>query len=395
MVHTPPLVPKPPAELSAHAPHNSSTSHLDLYFSGEVFHSPPTSDSDSESSNDSEATLDNAEVPLQFGHPLQRMFRVGSRDDDRPFFQGSLSRDSSSSFASNSSWSSTSSVSYDIDYEKLLDKLLKDNPSFDSQSPTMLLVKPSSPGLRDSLMIKCLPRASSELYILLELNHKELRTDPWNPVPHLRCAVERGDNVYLCMERLNPYDQPPFKTVANYIDFFRQMLEGLTFLHELKIANMTFQDPSCYMVDLSSAPSTCESPDEFDRTTYPVRYYFTNLSHAKKFDTPNAPAFRHDVQDCGVMVDLFALFAPRTDSAVDVAQVPRIEPKLKSLVKAMALGGFGADESRKLFEALCKSFESSTLDTRVLAPEQPVRCNTTLSIPKRSVPREVPPCMST
>jgi hypothetical protein len=74
-------------------------------------------------------------------------------------------------------------------------------------------------------MIKCLPRTSTELLILLELNNKESRHDPWNPAPHIICAVERGDNVFLCMERLMEYNQPPFRTVANYIDFFRQVLE--------------------------------------------------------------------------------------------------------------------------------------------------------------------------
>ncbi|KAG5634872.1 hypothetical protein H0H81_000461 [Sphagnurus paluster] len=234
-------------------------------------------------------------------------------------------------------------------------------------------------------MIKCLPRSSQELRIILELNHKELRSDPWNPIPHLRCAVERGNDVYLCMERLNPYDQPPFKTIANYVDFFRQTLEGLTFLHELKIANMSFQDSSCYMVDLGSAPSTCASPYEFDRSIYPVRYYFTNLSNAIKYDPTSASSaavFKHDVQDCGVMIERL-LF-----------HVPDIEPKLKSLVKAMALGGFGADESRKLFEALCKSFESSTFDTPTTLLDPRMRSTATLSLPKRSS-RGIPPCMST
>ncbi|KAG5634873.1 hypothetical protein H0H81_000462, partial [Sphagnurus paluster] len=115
MEHEPPSV---PPGLSS-GPNNTSTSHLDLYFGGEVFHSPHTSDStsgsgsDSSDSNDSEATLEDTEV-FQFGHPLQRMFRVGSSDDDSQSFSESLSRSSTSSFASNSSWSSTSSVTYDM-----------------------------------------------------------------------------------------------------------------------------------------------------------------------------------------------------------------------------------------------------------------------------------------
>ncbi|KAG6868016.1 hypothetical protein C0993_008358 [Termitomyces sp. T159_Od127] len=180
-------------------------------------------DSDSESES-SQATLEDSEVYAQFGYPLQRMERVGTTNGEG-LFEGTLSRGSTSSFASCSSWSSSSSISYDMDYEKLIDDILEENPKFNANFFDMVLVEPSSPQLRDSLMLKCLPRASTELYLSLELNHKELRSDPWNPIPHLRCAVERDNNVYLCMELLNPFDQPPFKTVSNYIDFFRQVLE--------------------------------------------------------------------------------------------------------------------------------------------------------------------------
>lgn len=87
------------------------------------------------------------------------------------------------------------------------------------------MVEPSTETSTDSVMIKYLPRTSSELFLLLELNHREVRADPWNPVPHILCAVERGDRVFLCMQRLVEYDQPPLKTIANYIDLFRQLLE--------------------------------------------------------------------------------------------------------------------------------------------------------------------------
>jgi hypothetical protein len=46
-------------------------------------------------------------------------------------------------------------------------------------------------------------------------------------------------------------------------------------------------------------------------------------------------------------------------------KVPRVGPKLKSLVNAMTSGAFGADDARKLFEALCKSLEASVFDMPV------------------------------
>jgi hypothetical protein len=83
----------------------------------------------------------------------------------------------------------------------------------------------SNGSLAQRLLIKCLPRSSKELLVLLEINHPELRQDPWNAAPHILCAVERDEDVYLCMDPLVEFDQPPMRTVANYIDFFRQILE--------------------------------------------------------------------------------------------------------------------------------------------------------------------------
>lgn len=195
-------------------------------------------------------------------------------------------------------------------------------------------------------MVKCLERSSTELLILLELNRPELRKDPWNAAPHILEAVEKGELVYLCMQRLLEYNQPPLLTVAHYIDFFRQVLEvfllddahphfsrtaqGLVFLHEQRIAGLNCSNTSSFMVDLSSAPqapaprgddheiSSGDMAARFDRFSYPVRYYFMSFSKASRVQeeilhpsSPPAPPlgesarvacpFQRDVQDCGAM----------------------------------------------------------------------------------------------
>lgn len=76
-----------------------------------------------------------------------------------------------------------------------------------------------------SIMVKRLHRTSPELVLLLEINHPESREDPWNAAPRILHAVERGDFVFLCMQRFSAYNKPPLVTVAHYIDFFRQVLE--------------------------------------------------------------------------------------------------------------------------------------------------------------------------
>jgi hypothetical protein len=88
-------------------------------------------------------------------------------------------------------------------------------------------------------------------------------------------------------------------------------------MHELSIARLSFQD--C-MVDLSSAPSSCSSPAEFDRTRYPVKYYFTDFSLAEKFggsDTRSSESlFRRDVQDCALKIDQWLTHVSSTTLSV-------------------------------------------------------------------------------
>lgn len=77
-------------------------------------------------------------------------------------------------------------------------------------------------------MIKCFPSNSLELSLIGEANEESWRRDPWNPVPHILHEASRDGIVILGMERLMKYNEPPLLSVANYIDFFRQILEVST-----------------------------------------------------------------------------------------------------------------------------------------------------------------------
>jgi hypothetical protein len=108
-----------------------------------------------------------------------------------------------------------------------------------------------------------------------------------------------------------------------------------------------------------------------------VKYYFVNFTKARRvpedvvgrnrttsIPSPSsskktAPArrlcpFKQDVKDLGNMMDSM------------LADVPTIvNTKFKALIKAMTLGGFVAEDSRKLFEALCQSLEAGVFDMAV------------------------------
>ncbi|KAJ7581148.1 hypothetical protein C8J56DRAFT_959236 [Mycena floridula] len=326
---------------------------LGLPLVGSPGNSDPESDG-SDSSGSSEATIDIDAYPRLGFHPLERMNPLASDAFD---FSGGLRppNDRRNSLSgSESSASTSSSFVYDIDYETVIDDLLTENPDI-IQLQTLIVIKHSS-SAEESIMVKCLSRNSPELFILLELNHRELRQDPWNPVPHILCAVEREDHVFLCMQQLAEINRPPFKNYGNYIDFFRQILEGLTFLHELQIGQISFREPlTNFMIDIGPQ----NSASQFDRTRFPVKYYYVNLANAVKFTCENSvfqQALAEDVQECGSMIDCLLL------------NVPLIGPKFKGLVHSMSTGGFTADAARKLLEALCKSLESSIFDRPALSP---------------------------
>ncbi|KAJ7727011.1 hypothetical protein DFH07DRAFT_930894 [Mycena maculata] len=317
-----------------------------IILGGPLSHSPDNSDSESDS--DSDSTLEDLDLYPTWaqGYPLQRVARWADRTTNAS--HASLS----SSCSSDSS--STSSIVYDIDFEQLIDDLLAEEPFPLSETRNTVTVAASTSDANDSMMIKCLHRSSPELIILLRLNNHDLRQDPWNPAPHIICAISRDERVFLCMRRLVEFNQPPLQIVSNYIDFFKQVLEGLTFLHEHSIAQLSCLDLSTYWVDLGPTTSSAsDSVEYFDRTRYPVRYYFTNLSNASEFESRADPAFQKDVEDCAGMMEHLA------------ANVPSISRKLTALVNAMRTGTFDADASRKLFEALCKSLPADIFDIRV------------------------------
>lgn len=93
-------------------------------------------------------------------------------------------------------------------------------------------------------------------------------------------------------------------------------MQRLTFLHEHGISGLSLSDPSSYMVDISSCPTTPGESTSFDRFKYPVHYYFVNFSKATRLPrqllyvtpTPVSSTFEkssslaQDVRDCGVML---------------------------------------------------------------------------------------------
>ncbi|KAF8960990.1 hypothetical protein BDZ97DRAFT_1266200 [Flammula alnicola] len=414
-------------ESSTESLHRSIYPSGDSYFGNAIYDSPADSDDtddnlDEDDSDHTDSTLDDVEDRADFGHPLERMPRLKSADHGLHYDPSEdvnlllrIPTQSSGHVSPSQSVSSraSSSTTYDSgSCDQIIDLLTSSEPDpFMSCGIRNLVMfdPPADFGLQHnlapSLMVKRLRRSSPELLLLVDVNRPEPRKDPWNAAPHIFRAVEREDYVFLCMQRLSEYNQPPFINVAHYIDFFRQ---GLCFLHEQCIAGLSCAEPSSYMVDLNSAPASTappfadlpenetRTPDvQFDRMSYPVRYYFVNFTNAVRVrkeslypsSSPSTPSgvllaraacpFKQDVQDCGAMFNSLLI------------NVPQIAPKLSSLTKAMIMGGFTADDSRRLLDALCRALDAKVFETTASAPpqtSQPERAHT-ISHPTPKFPK--------
>ncbi|KAI0298163.1 hypothetical protein B0F90DRAFT_833225 [Multifurca ochricompacta] len=305
------------------------------------------------STNSTESWDSDLQEENGFGYPLQRMVPLESMraggGEESPHLRGLYRIPSSQS-------SSTSSHMVFVDFEAVVDEYLSHYTITDAQDLVVVEADSGTPsGTSTSLILRRVNRHSPELAILQALNLDEIRNDPWNPAPRLLYTVERGDDVILCIERLFDCDDPPLQTVANVVDFIRQALEGLCFLHEHNVAHHAYDDPNGVMMDIGRRNTA-----GFDRTRLPVRYYRINFSQAQQLlpseADPRNASFCSDVLDCGSMLQTL------------VEEVPKIGGKLRSLVAAMTSGEYGAEDARKLFEALCKGIDASTYD----APLQPL-----------------------
>ncbi|KAG8956899.1 hypothetical protein FRC03_010720 [Tulasnella sp. 419] len=91
-----------------------------------------------------------------------------------------------------------------------------------------------------TVMLKYVNGDSPEISIRKYLSTPELRSHPLNhSIPLLDILVDPLDelNVIMVFPLLRPIDSPRFATVGECLEFMKQVLEGLAFLHHHAIAH--------------------------------------------------------------------------------------------------------------------------------------------------------------
>jgi serine/threonine protein kinase len=105
-----------------------------------------------------------------------------------------------------------------------------------------------------AVMIKHAATASQEVDIGLYFSSESIRSDPENhcvPILDTFPDPRTDDRVFLVMPLLREWNKPPFHTVAEILDGFEQILQGITFMHRRNVAHRDAASPN-WMMDASA-----------------------------------------------------------------------------------------------------------------------------------------------
>lgn len=115
---------------------------------------------------------------------------------------------------------------------------------------------------------------------------------------------DEEDTQLLVMPLLQSWEQPKFNTIGEVVDFFRQVFEGLQYMHTNGVAhrdckyNNILMDPTGLYSVLPhplrphQARDFRSTPSHTTRTLAPVKYYFIDFGVAKKYDLSVPPEER-------------------------------------------------------------------------------------------------------
>ncbi|THH20215.1 hypothetical protein EUX98_g8621 [Antrodiella citrinella] len=143
-----------------------------------------------------------------------------------------------------------------------------------------------------------------EIQIARMLSAKSLSSSPNNHcVPVLDVLtdpVEPSQNL-LVMPYLRPFYDPPFEVVEEVLDFIKQTLEGLAFVHSQRVAhrdcstmNIMMDGRPLYPDDHHPqqrhlTPDTSRYARHLSRLDHPVKYYYIDWGMSSHFDEGDSP----------------------------------------------------------------------------------------------------------
>ncbi|OCB91803.1 hypothetical protein A7U60_g916 [Sanghuangporus baumii] len=166
-----------------------------------------------------------------------------------------------------------------------------------NKHPKTMDAKRISDGRR--IKMKKLAKGSKELEIARFLTSEEMSKDPRNHcVPILDVFSEEDSHLeFMVMPLLIRHSQPSFSTVHEALDFVKQLLEGLAFMHENGVAhrdcaanNIMMDGDPLYPKGFHPCLPTLDAKGKRARPrrrrdTRGVKYYFTDFGISSRFES--------------------------------------------------------------------------------------------------------------
>ncbi|KAI0358597.1 hypothetical protein OH77DRAFT_1421003 [Trametes cingulata] len=153
----------------------------------------------------------------------------------------------------------------------------------------------------EMVMLKQVPRSvhPHEVPIGRYFSSKPRTSDPRNhcfPLYDVLQDPKDGDLQIIVMPLLRRYNDPRFETVGEAVEFFRQVFEGLHFMHEHHVAHRDCQtlnimmDPRSMFPEMYHPVATDKKRDfstpakSYTRTQRPTRYLITDFGLSRQYD---------------------------------------------------------------------------------------------------------------
>ncbi|KAJ7263240.1 kinase-like domain-containing protein [Mycena haematopus] len=153
---------------------------------------------------------------------------------------------------------------------------------------------------------------SEELDIAVWFSAEPQRSDPANHcVPILRVLSDPKEPGWaiIVMPLLRKYDKPRFDTIGEAVEFFKQIFEGVQFMHKHNIAhrdcadnNIMMDGASLYRIPFH--PITQNRKRDYSgkvhssltRTQHPVKYYLTDFGLSRRYKPEQRPPLEPTVR---------------------------------------------------------------------------------------------------
>jgi len=141
-----------------------------------------------------------------------------------------------------------------------------------------------------------------EVDIALYFSSEDLVLNPANHCVTIHDVLALDDDddfVIIVMPLLRPYANPRFDTIGEAVECFRQLFEGLQFMHKHRVAHRDCMNKNIMLDPTSLYPESFHPMESnlnkdcsghakhFTRTQRPPKYYFIDFGISRRYDPSN------------------------------------------------------------------------------------------------------------